>query len=95
MVLQKINGDLENGVAPAAKAEDDSLPAEGDVVPVEKQNGVKEEEASSSSPDKPKKDKKKKKFSFRSISFSRKDKKSVAKKDKEVSPFALLAPLLF
>jgi hypothetical protein len=89
LVLQKVNGEVENGVAPAAKAEDDSLPAaDGDVVPVEKQNGVKEEEASSSSPDKPKKDKKKKKFSFRSISFSRKDKKAVAKKDKEVSPFA-------
>lgn len=92
-----MNGEVENGVAPAAKAEDDSLPAaDGDVVPVEKQNGVKEEEASSSSPDKPKKDKKKKKFSFRSISFSRKDKKAVAKKDKEVSPFELFrTPALF
>lgn len=91
LCLQQVNGEVEaKGVAPAAKAEDDSLPPEGGEIAPELQNGVKEEGdvAAASSPEtsgKPKKEKKaKKKFSFRSISFSRKEKKTVAAKNGEV-----------
>ncbi|KAF4521228.1 hypothetical protein B566_EDAN005439, partial [Ephemera danica] len=80
----QVNGEVDAKTAPSAEAEDVSLPAEGEAaaapVAPELQNGHDEAAAAAAAVTaSPEKKKKKKKFSFRSFSFSRKDKKSVAK----------------